>query len=300
LNLRNSIRRSHKILFAENDDEALFNFLRQGPTGLLLASHIKRNNIISGFIGEDSRYAGKKMVTNHLSNLYNAYYGRLHYQDGLGLLRTSIIMSNTYDANSSDFYENTTAAIPYSMIKDSLEYGIYLERNSYLKFSQQSGSNYFTASGSLSTIVVTNHGTLADFASQPVNNSGDVRNYVGFTKMKYTLLNGPTSMKVGIPHPTDDVPYEFENVTEVFSVANDIATPFPNPSKTGVFCLPKNKSEQIVGYSVSDITGRIIQKVEKNQMSDSLIVDLSEFSNGAYILTWFTTARRFTTLLIKG
>jgi hypothetical protein len=76
--LRNLIRKSKKVLFVENEDADLFEFLNDGPTGELIYNHIRRNGMITAFIGDDSRYAGKTFVTNHLDDSYPAYYGNLN------------------------------------------------------------------------------------------------------------------------------------------------------------------------------------------------------------------------------
>lgn len=285
VDLRNSIRRSKKILFVENDDNLLLNFLNAGPTGILVNEHIRRNNIISGFIGEDSRYAGKVFVSNHLNDMYAAYYGHLHYERGIGLLKSTVVMSNTYDVSNTDFYENTTAAVSYAMIADSIKYGIYLNRESYLRFYHETDQNYFQAKGSLSAVVMIDNGTKASLASQPVNGAGDQRNYVGFSTMQYVLLNGNAKIKAGTAMPSTDQPYAFE--TDVVGVNDEFyrssTNLFPNPSANGIFHFSMYPP-RLVTFCVTDLIGRTLLQ-EVCQRVDENAIDLSSYPDGMYFVT---------------
>lgn len=295
--LRNLIRKSKKVLFTENDDEGLFDFLNSGTTGELIYNHIRRNGMITAFIGEDSRYAGQTFVTNHLEDGYSAYYGRLKYEEGLSLLETSTIMSNTYDASSSDFYENTTAAVPFAMVADKLKFGIYLNRNSYLRLYQQNGKNFWNSTGSFSSILAVNPGTTSDFASQPVNSAGAVRNYVGFSAMRYVLLNGNEQFLAGIAQLTEDEPYVPETVItgtpeeEVFSLKI-----FPNPSENGIFHVRIDPAYTLNTMTISDPVGKIFL-VHKN--IETGVIDLSAYAPGIYYLTLISDKKINTLKLIR-
>lgn len=290
--LRNLIRKSKKVLFAENEDTALFDFLQGGPTGMLIDSHIRRNKMITAFIGEDSRYAGKTFVTNHITDNLAAYYGRLTFKLGLGLLATSGIMANTYDASSSEFYENTTAAIPFTMISEKIRYGIYLNRNTYLNFYQQDGKNFWKSAGNFTTVIALNPGTRADFATQPVNEAGAVRDYVGFREMQYVLLAGNAQLEAGIPQISNDEPYVPEKIVtaihqeEVFPVKV-----FPNPAENGIFHVRIYPAHFYNTLTVTDSLGKIFLQ----QRAESGVVDLSAFVHGMYFLT-ITSGEKIVTL----
>ncbi len=299
--IRNTIRKSKKVLFVENNDDALFSFLQGGPTGSLINSHIRRNKIVTVFIGEDSRYAGKKFVTNHKSDVYAAYYGRLAYRDGLALLPTSTIMSNTYDASSTDYYENTTAAVPYSIVNDKLKYGVYLNRNSYLHFFQNDGVNYWRSTGTFPTLIILNSGTPATFVSQPVNSGGASRNYAGFLAMRMVLLHGVATLKAGVAQPTTDPPYVFESpVLSAGEGLNQISLKvFPNPSESGIFHLSSLDAQRgnrtVV---VSDNLGRQIQTAIYTGQTEP-VIDLSAQKAGVYFITVISNQQRHTLKVIR-
>lgn len=293
--LRNLIRKSKKVLFVENEDDELFDFLNNGPTGELLYKHIRRNEMITAFIGEDSRYAGKTFVTNHLDDGYPAYYGTLNFENGLELLATSAIMSNTYDAATTDFYENTTAAVPYAMVSDELKFGVYLNRNSYLRFYQQGGVNYWKSTGSFSTILIVNPGTASAVASQPVNQEGAVRDYAGFLAMQYVLLNGNEQFSAGVPQPADDEPYVPEEIVTAISDEEVLLLKaFPNPSENGIFHIRIASPHSTYTMTVSDPVGKIIQAKEFDE-----VVDLSASARGIYYLRLVSGKKIYTLKLIR-
>ncbi|AYB33384.1 T9SS type A sorting domain-containing protein [Chryseolinea soli] len=283
--LRNIIRRSKKILFVENDNGLLFNFLSAGPTGTLLNRHLRRNGMVVAFAGEDSRYAGHSFTTNHRTDGYAAYYGRLSYQKGLRLLPTSVIMANTFDPATTDYYENTTAAVSYAVVADSARYGIYLNKKNYVKFYQQNGRNHFKAMGDRSVLILMNRSTGAALASQPVNAGGPARDYAGFASMQYVLLNGNAVLDAGVPVPSTDAPYAFEY--PVVGVDNEFGLSalqvFPNPSSSGIFNLSRDISaSRNLELSIVDIVGRTL--LEQHGGSLEQAVDLSGFPDGVYLL----------------
>lgn len=296
--VRNLIRKSKKVLFAENDDAGLFTFLNNDPTGTLLYNHIRRNGMITAFVGEDSRYAGKTFVTNHLANGYPAYYGNLNFEDGLGLLAASSIMSNTYDASTSAFYENTTAAIPFAMVSAKLKFGIYLNRNSYMRFYQQGGENFWKSTGNFSSIVAVNSGsTNAELASQPVNSAGATRNYVGFSSLRYVLLNGNERLFAGVPQSASDEPYIPEEIITATPEEEVLLLKvFPNPSKNGIFHVRMNPTHFNYTMTVSDQFGKILQV---QNSAEGEVLDLSTYTHGMYYLKLVSGKKIFTLKLLR-
>lgn len=281
ISLRNKIKRTNKILFAENDWQTLSEFMNDGATGKLLKTHLTRKGIISAFVGQDSRLAGKVFVANNLIDPDNAYYGKLQFEQGIGLLATSLVMPDAFNVSSTTYYENNTAGVSFGLINSKVSYGIYLNRSSYLKFYQIGNTNYFSASGELSTLVLVNEGTKASNASQPVNETGAVRNYVGFRDMHFTILNGDAKMKVGSRVLREEEPYTFEEIItsvrqgERFNV-------LPNPSETGKFLFQFGRSDlqgQLI--QIYNSKGQLIKKYRLEQ--SEIIVDLMDQASGMYI-----------------
>ncbi|GAA0893485.1 hypothetical protein GCM10009122_31640 [Fulvivirga kasyanovii] len=219
---RNAIRSSSAFLFVDNDPEVLFDFLENDVTGKLLSEHIAKDENIIAFMGEDAKLAGAVHVTNNQEDPLNAYYGELAYDDGLELLKTSIIMPDTYDPSSADYYENNAASVKYAMVTKRLRYGFYLNERSFIKFYQEGGQNYVDSHGPYSSILLTNNGTYGSVASQQVNSSGNVRNIVGFDQMKFSLISN-SPVKVGFPgnSETPEVNYELEAPAELTAAVSN-------------------------------------------------------------------------------
>lgn len=299
IDLRNAIRRARKILFAENDDDRLFSFLQAGPTGILLDGHIRRNNIVTAFAGDDSRYAGKVFVTNHTSDMYAAYYGRLAYRRGLGLLQTSVVMPNAYDASTTDFYENTTASVSYALMKDSLRFGVYLNRGSYIACVPASGVNQWRAGGTHPAVIISNVGTERALASQPVNAGGAARQYVGFSGARYTVLTGSATLFAGLAQPSNDLPYEFESaivgLEQDFDRSSFIM--FPNPSASGIFYV-EGEHAATATLAVTDALGRNLWQSKRTDGPQQ--VNLSGYPDGVYFLSMRRGAQTIVKKLMKS
>ena len=285
MELRNTIRRTSKVLFAENNDEAFFNFLEGGPTGELLRAHIHRNDMVLAFAGEDSRYAGKSLPTNYRSDKYAAYYGRLTFRKGLSLLSTSVIMPNAFDPSTSDFIENATAAVSYSLVSDSVRFGVYLNKRNMIKFYQEDGKNQFSAIGNQSVLILMNNGTEAAKSFRPVDDGGAARNYAGFASMEYVMLNGDVVLETGVPLATADPPEEFEYpILAVESEINQSSLQiFPNPSPDGRFhVFGSAQLSERPDLTIMDSMGRIVYRQREGSLVD--VVDISALPDGLYLL----------------
>jgi cyanophycinase len=277
IDLRNAIRSAKKIVFVENDDAQLKTFL-QGKTGTLLNEHIRRNQRIVCFIGEDARLAGVTYTSNHFSDMYAAYYGRLKYETGLGLLKSSTIMPNAFEEGKNDYFENTTAAIPYALVKSTLKYGVYLNKGGFLVYHQENDKNYFHSLGTASSIILVNNSTMASEATQATNTAGAVRNYVAFESMHYVLLNG-NKMEVGIPTVSVDVPYAYEQHVVAMEHTLEKLLVYPNPTNDVLFL--KNTQEPLLAYSIVDITGKEVYKHTNFPITH---IDLSSLPAGFYTI----------------
>ena len=286
--LRNFIKTSRYIFFLNNNVNQLFQFLTEGPTGQLLASHIKRNGITSVLIGEDMKFAGHSFATNVTAGEYIAYDGNLQYTEGLGLLENTIIMPDTYAAGSTDYYENKVSAVLYQMVQQPLKYGIYLNRRSYLIFSQADGENILQSFGDFPAIIAELEDGKAALNSNPRStNPNIIRDIAGFSNLTYRVISGNQVVVVGEPVASNDPPYELEEV----------------PIPTGIN-LDKNmqprlqwlESSLLVSWPVSenfslqafDITGQLRWQTHGFQEVE---INFSSLSRGLFILK--ATSKRY-------
>ncbi len=159
--LGNLITQATKILFLKNSFPVFSGFLETSD-GDLLQQRVKNDGMITAFVGEDARLAGKIVVENYLTE-YASYYAELTFGKGLSLLRHTVLMPDTY--LNSDIYENTATAVPYVMARDTLKYGIWLTNHNYMKFTPVDGKTTLTGYGTAPVMVITNAGSLAGFSS---------------------------------------------------------------------------------------------------------------------------------------
>ena len=244
---RNQIRKANTMIIVDFDQELFAEFFKDDQTGQLLLDKMKRSESQVAFIGSSSALAGGYFCTNNVEDELNAYYGALEYQAGLGLLATTLIMPNTFDPSTSSYYENNTSAVLYGMISHKLGYGLYLNEQSYITITPLEGENVLTSSGKYSAILVKNNSQMGDLADQKVNNSGYLRNVVGFDEMTYHLVSGQ-KIVIGEPDKSEEstliaeleAPFNlnaiwqegnFLNVPYLESVITD--THYDNPDRRG-------------------------------------------------------------------
>lgn len=192
-----AISSAKKIIFVNNYYADIMAFFEAGSAGLALKNKMISNKIILAFIGDNSRFIGRTVVTNYLTT-DAAYNGDFIIKPGFNLLKTSVVIPNTFI--SSDFYENTSAAVPYAMITDTLTYGIWLNKDNYLKYEPNSEDKpHFYASGSSPVIILKNKGTKTGFSLQTAYGDGldNPPNFCGFENMTLSLIDESTPYQAG-------------------------------------------------------------------------------------------------------
>lgn len=275
--VRNFIRNSHKVLFVDNDDGQLLDFLENGPTGILLKGHLFRNGMIIGFIGEDSNLAGKYFCTNIYQNELNAYNGQLQFEKGIGLLTNSMTMADTYSAGTTDYYENKVSAVLYQLVEDTLAFGIYLNRDSYCKFSQSNGENVFSADGDYPTWIVINQDGHAGLNERP-NRSGDIRMVVGTTNIQHTFIHDSLVLPAGMPIPSQDFEYDFEPVPTSIPADSNLAPKIFQPDHSKIEIHWPGQGYQC---RIFDLNGQLI--IDRKYFHQNQIL-IDSLKSGIYVL----------------
>lgn len=280
--LRNAIRLSKKVFFVNIVSfPSFFQFLNSGQTGELLYSHIRRNQIINAFVGENSKLAGKVYVSNNRSSQYHSYDGNLTYANGLGLLTSSMILPNAFNPDDNDFYENNSSAVSYSVAQRKLKFGVYINRKAWVEFSQNSNKNWWLAGGFYSSAILINQHTKGDLASEIASSvSNQPRNIAGFSHISYALLNG-TSIEAGTPLATNDPNYSLETpIVSSFSPEN-LQKPqmYPNPAQKYVIVEWTNTNFEV---NICNIRGSWSSSYKaKNRLR----ISTEHLPRGVYALT---------------
>jgi cyanophycinase len=200
IGLGDLITQATKILFLKNSFPVFSGFLGS-PDGNLLQQRIKNDGMITAFVGEDARLAGKTVVENYLTE-YASYYAELTFEKGLSLLKHTILMPDTY--LDSDIYENTATAVPYAMARDTLKYGIWLTNHNYMKFTPVDGKTTLTGYGTAPVMVITSSGNLAGLSSHTATGSTATlpRMVAGFEHLELSLIDYTTPYIMGTAQPS--------------------------------------------------------------------------------------------------
>jgi cyanophycinase len=265
--LDNHISQATKILFLKNSFPTISQFLGT-PNGNLLQMRILKDSMITAFVGDDARLAGKTVVENYLTE-YASYYAELTFGAGLSLLRHTVLMPNTY--LNSDIYENTATAVPYAMALDTLKYGIWLTNHNYMKFTPVAGKTTLTGYGTAPVMVIENAGTMAGFSSHSASGSTSTRPRMvaGFEHLQLALVDYTT-------------PYIMGNAQSTGIPGMDNTKPLtisPNPIHRQLI-LSWNSS----GYDwkIINLNGEVLK--QGKSCSETEQFDVSMFRPGTYIM----------------
>lgn len=261
------INNSVKILFISNATAAFNQFLNT-PNGELLMNKVHSNGMITAFVGDDSRYAGKTVVDNFYT-LYASYYAELTFSKGLSLLRHSVIMPNTF--YDSDMYENSATAVPYAMATDSLKYGIWLTNHNFMKYTPVEGKAILTGYGAAPVMVISNEGELSGLSIQTGTGSTSVkpRMVAGFDHLQLSLIDYTT-------------PYLMGNVTTTGVTANLISKPYvisPNPVSDKLHITAEDSN---YSWEICNINGSKVLKGQSESKSANL--NVAGLKPGLYLL----------------
>jgi cyanophycinase len=265
--LGSRIIQASKILFLKNSYPGFSAFLKT-PNGELLLTRIIRDGMITAFVGDDARLAGKTVIENYLT-VYASYYAELTFGRGLALLRHTVLMPDTY--LNSDIYENTATAVPYSMARDTLKYGIWLTNNSYMKFTPVAGKTTLTGYGSAPVMVLANAGTLAGFSSHSATGSTSTkpRMIAGFEQLNLSLIDHTTPYVMGTAQTAG-----FSGITTPSPLAVS-----PNPVQN---TLTLRWTSNQYSWEILDIHGsRLLKGVSCPEPEP---VDVSSFKPGVYVI----------------
>ncbi len=267
IELENQIRHAKKIIFLKNSYTDFSAFLGTA-NGELLQQRVKIDTVITSFVGDNARFAGKAVIENYLTE-YASYYGELTFGKGLSLLSNTVIMPNTYV--SSDMYENSVTAVPYVMLRDSLKYGIWLTNHNYMKYMPVAGKAILTGYGTAPVMVIANAGTLAGFSTHTATGtpSPPPRMIAGFEKLQFSLIDDTTPYKMGSILPSG-IPTLKDEFGLVLS---------PNPVR----------NKMTLSYRMNDFNWSLINlpggEIMRGKASGSFVqIDVSQLRPGFYLV----------------
>jgi cyanophycinase len=205
--LRNNIRKSSLLLFLESND--LNAYLNSGPTGELLKSHMRRNEITNVFLGDIANQLGASYADNIYQDPFNAYYDDLEFRKGLALLNDFNIITEAYGLDEKDYYENISSAVVDRILVENLKYGVFLTGNTYFSYTiNEDDQALIKMDGDLSSILIENPSTRFAQTDQTVSGSTSRMQYA-FDSLNYRITKG-TVYEIGQVEPQEQEDYEFE------------------------------------------------------------------------------------------
>jgi len=158
---------------------------------------------MTGFIGDNSRLAGGKMLLNY-DQEFASYDGLLEFVPGLNLLSNMIIMPNTWE--DSDIIENAAAGVPFGMVLEKIKFGVWLHSDAFAEYKiNDDGFSTITSYGSYPMILATLDATKSGFSPMSAVNSGLPRHVAGFELMKMQLMDESTEQVLGFVSSTHSV-----------------------------------------------------------------------------------------------
>lgn len=271
-NLIEKINTYSKFLFINIDDNNFCEFI-EGDAGQILNSRIKKNGMTSAFIGDESRWAGNTVVVNYLESTAS-YYGNLEFHKGLNLLGETVIIPKTFSDN--DIYENTSSAVPYTMVKDSLTYGIWLSAENHFEYSPDEDGTYLTSYGNIPVIILKSLGANAGFSEQTSRGTGEQnpRMIAGFDKMTMSLIGTDEKYKMG--DNVDDNP----PTTIDFPAESTARTIDPIYLRDGDVKFELNAEDSLM--EIYDLTG--VKVMSKQIQSSETRIYTASLDSGVYLV----------------
>ncbi len=271
-----NIQAAQKILFLGNSyDDLITIFLNGGgAAGVALRQKIEMQGVVLGFLGEDVRFAGKTVIAEHSTSAYAAYDGDLVFKKGLGVLETMVILSNVYNTNSTTYYENQIAAVPYAMVLDSLKYGLWLNQSGLAHIYTQNDTIYLKSVGGYPAMLLENNGSLAGFTTFNMPSTGVPRQIAAFDEMYFSTLPPGTVKKIG----KVDITISQKTVNKQHRIQL-----YPNPA-TDFLILDWSGNMQKI--KILDVQGR---RIMTKTISPKERIDISNWSAGNYYIQFENT-----------
>lgn len=262
-----AIQNADAILFV-NNELVTFNSFLATSNGNKLKNKAHNTGMLNGFVGENSRYAGKIIIEGY-DVAGASYYGEMEFSEGLGLLRTSTVLAETY--SNSDLYENTVTAVPYAMTNNGLGFGIWLYDKSCLKFYNENDKTYFTSYGDAPAMILQNTSTYWDNSSQTSSGGGTPRQITGFDQMELSLIDESIAFKVG-DYLVPSSNYEIET-------SENYLAAYPNPASD---FLKIELPEGNYTLELYDALGNIYFKKSNIQIAET--INTKNLSKGIYFI----------------
>ncbi|TAG53564.1 MAG: T9SS C-terminal target domain-containing protein [Cytophagales bacterium] len=279
--LIDTIKQTNKFLFIRNTIDQLNTAFTNTIIGTFLNKKIRAEGVAVGFVGNNARFAGKRVLSDNYITSGAAYDNLIRTTKGLGLLQNTLIFPNAY--SNSNMYENTVSATPYFMVKDSVHFGIMLTSNSYLKYASKIDNKaYFTSDGFQPAIILQNKSSIKTGFSNITSgktNGMSPRQIAGFEEMTIAFLDSNATFVAG-----QNVPFSIINDSLV-RVITEIKLKDMHKNGFEIYPNPVNdilnfENNDFINLKIFDLTGNVL--VEKTGIINQISV--ANLPKGIYFL----------------
>lgn len=177
-------------------------------------------------------------------------------------------MPNTFAGSPITDVENTSTAVPYAMVRDSLQYGIWLHDDAVAHFKPNGAQFEMTAYGNFPTIIIESRGTPAALTTQSAVSSGLPRGVAGFNQFHLGLMD--------------------QSMTKSL----DTYSGFSNDKLQGTLKITPNPSSNFIRFEgletgtyrlrIFNSNGMLLRSTEINP---SQHIDISSLRKGLYVIS---------------
>ncbi len=280
--LLDTIKQTNKFIFIGNTLTQLNTILATNGIGTFINTKIRAAGVAVGFVGNNARFAGKRVVSDNYTVQYAAYDNLIRTTKGLGLLTNTIIFPNAFFNSNTN--ENSVCTIPYFMVQDTVLHGVLLTSNSYLKYAPKANNKaYFTSDGFQPAIILKNKSSIKTGFSNTTSGKTvgmSPRQIAGFEEMSVSFLDTNARFEVANNIPFAPITDSLKLSVLENDYKNINVTIYPNPTSEVLNIITKNVSE-IFGIQIFDITGSVVFESQKftNQISTASL------PKGIYIIS---------------
>lgn len=265
LQWKSKIENAPAILFVANTYTGLMDFMNETSNGQLLLNLLIAGQKDVAFVGGNSRFAGKSFIANYEQE-WASYDGLLEIAQGMALLANTVVMPNTFSGSIDN--ENSASGLPYTMVSDSLRYGIWLYDDNFVRYSLNGNSIEITSFGDFPMIFMENRGTVGGLGTQSAVGSGLPRNVAGFGRFNLSLMDESMTKQINF-------------ISQLADIQNDISWRiYPNP------CLDyfhiEGLGQSTINIEIWEMAGR---KLDVFQTSANSPISISSLAKGIYIIT---------------
>jgi hypothetical protein len=278
-NLAADIQSTSKFVFVKNTAYDLITMFYYSGTaaGNALKEVIANKRLVLAFIGDNARFCGAFTIGNYISADANA-----SISSSLSILKTSVIIPKAYERPLSGtvttYWHGTNSAIPYTLVKEKVKNGIWLNDDNYIVFKGEGSNATISAFGTSPVVVQSLHNTSGDLVIQTSSGTGVADKKGAFDFMYLSFLKENQKYYLGEYTSTLSGTERIEKRPSI--------TVFPNPitDKMLVKC-----DKEILMLSIFDIIGS--KRFVMNPQGREATVDIQSLNlpKGLYLVELITT-----------